>query len=297
MVVRINYYCNEEILEWQWASDNPLMPYPYFTSCYLVDGLLIDSGAPGGENDLKEFVKTLTYDQMIDKCFITHTHEDHAGGAHLLNVEFGIPIYTSKKAVDLLKLGNTFPEYRQIAWGPKLKSVNAEVIDKPIITRSKQYKFELFPMLGHAPELVALIEKTQQWVFVADAVQPKYKMLFGKNSNIQEDISLIYESLQKLYKFTENMNDLLIFSAGNGVFQGRDFLIEKMTEIQNLHRDVHDNYKVLDKEGLSEEQIHKKLVKLLFRKESVISKLTQGDLSRKNLILSLLNWPLKNTKN
>ncbi len=284
-------------MEWQWASDNPLMPYPYFTSCYLVDGLLIDSGAPGGEEDLKVFVKTLANDQMIDKCFITHTHEDHAGGAHLLNVEFGIPVYTSKKAVDLLKSDNIYPEYRQMAWGPKLLPVNAKIIDKPIITRSKKYKFELLPIPGHAPELVALIEKKKQWAFVADAVQPKYKMLFGKNSDIQEDISLIYESLQKLYEFTEGMNNLLIFSAGNGVLQGRDFLIEKSNEIKNLHKKVHENYKILDKEDFSEEQIHKKIVKRIFKRESVIGKLTQGDLSRENLIVSLLNWPLENKKN
>ncbi|MFW9972004.1 MAG: MBL fold metallo-hydrolase, partial [Candidatus Odinarchaeota archaeon] len=198
----INYYFNNQILEWEWASDNPIMPYPYFTSCYLIDGLLIDSGAPGGENDLKEFVKTLHPDQMIEKCFITHTHEDHAGGAHMLFSEFKIPIYTSKKAIDLLKRGNTYPEYRQMAWGPKLLPVNAQIIDQPIITRLKKYKFELFPMAGHSPELVALIEKDQQWAFVADAVQPKYKMIFGRNSDIQEDISVIYQSLYRLYKFT-----------------------------------------------------------------------------------------------
>ncbi|MFW9820527.1 MAG: MBL fold metallo-hydrolase, partial [Candidatus Thorarchaeota archaeon] len=213
MVVQITYHCNNEILEWQWASDNELMPYPYFTSCYLVDGLLIDSSAPGGEDDLREFVKSLNDNEMIDKCFITHSHEDHAGNAHLLSKEFGIPIYTSKKTVDLLKKGKTYPDYRQMAWGPKLLPVNAKVIDEPLITKSKKYKFELFPMIGHAPELVALIEKEQQWAFVADAVQPKYKMIFGKNSDIQEDISLIYQSLSKLYEFTVNMDKLLIFSA------------------------------------------------------------------------------------
>ena len=124
-----------------WSSDNPLMPYPYWTSCYLVDGLLIDSGAPGGENDLREFVKSLNHTQLIEKCFITHTHEDHAGGAHILDNEFGIPIYTSKKAIVLLKKGNTYPEYRQMAWGPKLLPVHAKIIDEPIITKSKKYKF------------------------------------------------------------------------------------------------------------------------------------------------------------
>ncbi|MFX1302641.1 MAG: MBL fold metallo-hydrolase [Promethearchaeota archaeon] len=290
MVVRIDYHCNNEILEWQWASDNELMPYPYFTSCYLVDGLLIDSGAPGGENDLREFVKSLNHSQMIDKCFITHTHEDHAGGAHILNTEFNIPIYTSEKAKEILKTGKIYPEYRQIAWGSKLLPVNAEIIDKSIITKSKKYKFELFPMIGHAPELVALIERKQQWAFVADAVQPKYKMLFGGNSDIQEDISLIYQSLQNLYEFTEDMDELLIFSAGNGVFHGRAFLIERMDEIQEMHKNVYESYNNFLKNGLSETQAIKKILKEIFKKESIMGQLTQGDLSKNNLIISFLNW-------
>ena len=290
MVVRKTYHCNNQILEWEWASDNPLMPYPYWTSCYLVDGLLIDSGAPGGEKDLKEFVYSLNPSQMIDKCFITHTHEDHAGGAYMLNTEFRIPIYTSEKAVNLLKNGNTYPEYRQMAWGSKLLPTNAEIIDKPIITKSKKYKFELFPMSGHAPELVALIEQDQQWAFVADAVQPKYKMIFGKKSDIQEDISLIYQSLSKLYEFTNEMDHLLIFSAGNGVLQGREILIKKVEEIKYLHLKAHELHRQFQKEGYSGKKLIRKIIKKLFGKESIIRQLTQGDLSRENLILSLLKW-------
>ncbi len=293
MVVHITYHCNNEILEWQWASDIKLMPYPYFTSCYLVDGFLIDSGAPGGENDLREFVKSLNCDQMIEKCFITHTHEDHAGGAHMLNTEFAIPIFTSEKAIDFLSKGNLYPEYRQAAWGPKLLPVYAEIIDEPILTKSKKYKFELFPMSGHAPELVALIEKKQQWAFVADAVQPKYKMIFGKNSDIQEDISLIYQSLSKLYNFTESMDQLLIFSSGNGVLQGREIIMKKMEEIEDLHKKAHEYHRLLQKEGYSGKKLIRKIIKKLLGRESIISQFTQGDLSRENLILSLLKWEKK----
>jgi glyoxylase-like metal-dependent hydrolase (beta-lactamase superfamily II) len=293
LVVQITYHCNNEILEWQWASDDKLMPYPYFTSCYLVDGLLIDSSAPGGENDFREFVKSLNREEMIDKCFITHSHEDHAGNAHLLSTEFGIPIYSSKKAANLLKKGKTYPDYRQLAWGPKLLPVNSNVIDEPIITKSEKYKFELFPMVGHAPDLVALIEKDQQWAFVADAVQPKYKMIFGRNSDIQEDISLIYQSLLKLYEFTENMDNLLIFSAGNEVLQGREIIKEKLEEIENLHAKVHEEYIKLQKDGFKGEKLFKKIVKNIFKRENIISRLTQGDLSRENLIISLLKWEKK----
>ncbi|MFX1366493.1 MAG: MBL fold metallo-hydrolase [Promethearchaeota archaeon] len=290
MVVRRKYHCNNEILEWQWASDNEMMPHPYFTSVYLIDGLLIDSGAPEGVNDLRKFVQSLNPKQSINKCFITHTHEDHAGGAYMLKSEFGIPLYASEKAVRLLKKGNTYPKYRQMAWGPKLLPVIAEIIDKPIITKSEKYEFELFPMSGHAPELVALIEKNQQWAFVADAVLPKYKMIFGGNSDIQEDISLIYHSLSKLYDFTNGMDELLIFSAGNEVLKGREIILNKLEEIDNLRIKVHEIKTKFQKQGYFGKKLIKKILRSIFGKESLIGKFTQGDLSRENLIISLLKW-------
>ena len=292
MVVKIDYHSNNEIIEWQWASDNELMLYPYWTSSYLVDGLLIDSGAPGGEKDLREFVRSLPSNKMIDKCFITHTHEDHAGGAHLLNVEFGIPIYAGENAIEILKRGRTYPDYRQMAWGTKLLPVNAKVTKGPLITKSKKFTFNLFPMTGHAPELITLIEKQKQWAFVADAVQPKYKMIFGGNSDIPEDISLIYRSLQSLYNFTEGMGKLLIFSAGNDILHGRNFLIKKMNEIQELHSKVHEKYKELRNGGYSEKQIVRKILKRVFGKESFIAQMTRGALSKTNLIVSLINWQI-----
>ncbi|MFW9866227.1 MAG: MBL fold metallo-hydrolase [Candidatus Thorarchaeota archaeon] len=292
MVVKIDYHCKKEILEWQWSSDNELMSKPFFTSCYLVDGLLIDSGAPGGVDDLRNFVNSLKPEEMIEQCFITHTHEDHAGGAHMLNREFGIPIYTSEKAFHILKKGRTYPDYRQMAWGSELLPVDAIVIEGPIITKSKKYEFELFPMIGHAPELVTLIERELQWAFVADAVQPKYKMIFGGDSDIQEDISLIYNSLQELYNYTEGMEHLLIFSAGNGVLPGRDFLIEILKEIEYMHKTVHETYNNLLKNRYSENQIVKKILKKMCGKESFIGQMTRGALSRRNLIASLLKWQI-----
>ncbi|MFW9822798.1 MAG: MBL fold metallo-hydrolase [Candidatus Thorarchaeota archaeon] len=289
--MKIDYHCKNEIIEWQWSSNSKLMQRPFFTSCYLIDGLLIDSGAPGGVDEFREFVKSLEPDNKIEKCFITHCHEDHAGGAHLLSREFGIPIYSSKKAIDLLKVGLTYPDYRQMAWGARLLPVDAIPIEECIITKSNKYRFELIPMNGHAPELVILIERKQQWAFVADALQPKYKMIFGGHSDIQEDISLIHQSLLGLYDYTEGMDNLLIFSAGNGVFNGREYIIEKTIEIETLHSKVHEISKQFVDSGLSEKQIARKLLKRVFGKESLVGQMTRGALSRKNLIISLLRWP------
>ncbi|UCD01707.1 MAG: hypothetical protein JSV23_01400, partial [Promethearchaeota archaeon] len=87
---------------------------------------------------------------------------------------------------------------------------------------------------------------------------------------------------------------LLIFSAGNGVFKSREFLIERMDEIQEKHKEVHESYNNFLKNGLSETQVIKKILKKIFKRESIFGRLTQGDISRQNLIISLLNWQLKN---
>ncbi|MFW9877411.1 MAG: MBL fold metallo-hydrolase, partial [Candidatus Thorarchaeota archaeon] len=217
-----------------------LMREPFFTTFYLVDGLLIDSGAPAGVDDLREFLNSLSPEDKIEKCFITHSHEDHGSGTHLLNTEFGIAIYSGEKSIDLLKSGNTYPDYRQMAWRPKLLPVNAIDKKKSITTKSKKYAFDQFPMSGHAPELVTLIERTQQWA-LADAIQPTFKMIFGGHSDIQENISSICQSYQDLYEFIDGMNDLLMFSAGNGIFHDREFLIEKRKEIEKKYQQVDKN--------------------------------------------------------
>jgi hypothetical protein len=59
MVVQKAYHCNNEILEWKGSSDHELMPQPFWTSTFLIDGLLIDAGALGGVDDLRKFIRSL----------------------------------------------------------------------------------------------------------------------------------------------------------------------------------------------------------------------------------------------
>jgi len=292
MVEKIVNHENGKIIEWKWASDNELIPSPFFTSLFFVDGILIDAGAPAGVNDFKDFIKSLLETSEIKLCVITHTHEDHCGGAYILQQEFNIPIYAPKNALDDLRKEYTYPEYRQITWGQKRLSVDAKEIPGQITSNSRMYTFEVFPMPGHAPEQIALIEKDKQWVFAADGIQPKYKMLFGASSDIQEDISVIYQSIKNLYEYTEGMDHLKIFLSGPGLYEGRDFIKKKLDEINDLHQKVHQIYEVESKNYDKEEKILRKVLKKMFKRETVIGKLTDGDLSIANLIKSLVDWPL-----
>lgn len=283
LATTINWHSNKEILEWSWASDNEMIARPHWTSCYLIDGVLIDSGPPGGVKEFREFITSLGLENVM-MCVLTHSHEDHVGGAHILQEEFKIPIYASREAIPIIKEGYTYPEYRQVAWGTKILPVEAELAPNPIYSRSANYCFDLFPIPGHAPDQISLIEKEQQWAFVADGVIPKYKRIFGTTSSIQEDISQIYQSIQNLYEFTNGMDNLQIFLSGRGVVFGREYLLERMQEIMNLRMRAHE----LNEQGSSVEDITQNI----FPGEDIFGILTNGELSCQNLIKSLLEWKL-----
>ncbi len=280
-------YENDQIIEWRWGTDHELMPQPYWTSIFLVDGLLIDAGAPAGAADILEFVQSLPEPEKPEACIVTHAHEDHAGGGKVLSEEFGIPVYAHEKALKYIHEGMTYPDYRQLAWGEKMEPAPLvqPLPPSPISSTSKKFTFSFFPMQGHAPCLVALIEREFGWAFVADGVLPKYQMIFGNQSNIQEDIRQIYDSIVKLQEFTEDLPNLKIFIAGQGMFSnGQELLASKIQEIETMHQKAHD----LRLEGFK----NRKILRKMFGGESFIGTFTRGDLSRMNLLKSLLTWPI-----
>ncbi len=292
MVVQKVYHCNNEILEWKWSSDNELMPQHMWTSTFLIDGLLIDAGAPGGVDDLRDFINSLNSKKMVEKCVITHNHEDHCGGGRMLQKEFKIPVFANKLAISLLRKKKNYPDYRQMVWGVDYRPFEAEVLKDPIKSKSGKYIFDIVDTPGHAPELISLVERKHQWAFITDAVMPKYKMIFGKHTDIPEDISLIFQSIKKLYDFTKGMDNLLLFTSGKGVFKGRSFLKDRMDEINSLHLNAHRFQNEAKQKGLLDKQLIRYVLKKMFRRENFVGILTRGGLSSKNLIVSLLEWSM-----
>ena len=262
MVVQKVYHCNNEILEWKWSSDNKLMPQPFWTSIFLIDGLLIDAGAPGGVDDLRKLVKSLDSENMIEKCVITHNHEDHCGGGRMLQEEFNIPIFASTLAIPLLLKEKTYPDYRQMTWGVNYQPFQAKPLNYSISSKLGNYSFDVLEMPGHAPELITLVERKQQWAFITDAVMPKYQMIFGKDTDIPEDIFQIFNSINKLYNFTEEMDNLILFTSGKGVFKGRSFFKDRLEEIKIEVMVLVDNQKLslTEKNALMQPLVEEKKV-------------------------------------
>ncbi len=275
-----------EIIEWRYSVEHELLTKPFWTSLFLVDGLLIDSGAPGGQEEFRNFITSLDDNEAVEKCIITHWHEDHAGGAKVLTEELMIPVYTHEKNLEKIRKGFEYENFRQMTWGyPFLAAPKVQLLpEPPIRTRSGKYHFEIFPMPGHDEGLIALIERSQGWAFVADAILPKFLRIFRK-TNIKESIEEIYDSMKSLLDYSKDFKNLLIFIAGHGLFEnGRKLITDNLNELDKLHEQVHALYA----QGFTE----KKILKNIFGKEGLIGDFTGGVLSKMNLIKSLLEWNL-----
>ena len=65
-----------------------------------------------------------------------------------------------------------------------------------------------------------------------------------------------------------------------------------MDEINSLHLQAHRFQNEAKKKGLLDKQLLRYVLKKMFKRENFVGTLTRGGLSNKNLILSLLEWPI-----
>ena len=240
---------------------------------------------------IDQFLMGLPKEKFPIACYLTHAHEDHAGTAYFIIKKFNIPVYCPPQSVSLLKTGWDYKEYRQMTWGDMgFTGFDAIPFETPIKTPNG-FVFDALPMPGHSPDLHGFIEKRQGWAFLGDMMLPQYQMLFGQTCEIQEDIQVIAESLEKLYVSTEGIENLQMFVSGKGAYVGREVIRIRLEEIYDLHKKVHEANAKLEPDMKPTRKM-RKLLQELFGGESFFGGMTAGELSRANMIESCLKWPL-----
>ena len=116
--------------------------------CFVVDGVLIDTGAKSLEKEFKPFFRQ----QDIDQVVITHFHEDHTGCAAFLQKELQLPIYMNDIMLDYCAMKPDYPMYRKFFWG-KRRPFHAKVIGKTFSSRNATW--DVIETPGHAIDHVA----------------------------------------------------------------------------------------------------------------------------------------------
>lgn len=139
----------------------------YWTTAYLVDGLLVDSGCAYSAIELVTRLRGNT----LMHLFNTHSHEDHIGANGLLQEEHkDLIVYAHPLALSVLAAPReTQPQqlYRRVMWGWPEPSSALAVEDGQWI-ETKKYRYQVIYTPGHSPDHICLYEPERGWLFTGD---------------------------------------------------------------------------------------------------------------------------------
>lgn len=240
----------------------------YWTTAYLIDGLLIDSGCAHTAEELIHFLEGEEVEQVVN----THHHEDHIGANSLLQSRRDLPIYAHSLAVPLINSRLPLREYQEMVWGYPEPSV---VQPLPKKLKTDRYLFEIIETPGHSADHISLFERENGWCFTGDLfVSEDLKML-----RADEDIDGITASLEKLLAL--GTEDLTLFTSLGRVFTGgRKAITAFLDHIHHLRNRVVG----LAGENLAAPEIRDRI----FGRETQLAPLTGGHFSRLNLVEQLM---------
>ena len=208
---------------------------------YLVDGMLIDTGAEKLQEELIGFFNELTFDQVV----LTHHHEDHTGNAAWLQQNREIPFFIHPLGLEITKDDGDYPNYRKITWGNR-SAFDAQPLGEHV--RSRTLDWEVIHTPGHADDHVALFHEESGRLFTGDLfVSPKTRVMMKT-----ESVALIAASLRKLLAlpFTS------VFCSHAGFLEnGRALLEQKLEHLETLQQTIIELYE----KGLAPSDINQQL--------------------------------------
>ena len=247
----------------------------YWTTAYLVDGMLVDSGCAHTSEELAGVLQN----EKLTRIVNTHSHEDHIGANGVLQEQrAGLEILAHPSAIPVLEdPRGTQPlqPYRRILWGWPKPSEGKAVSDNQLI-QTDDYTFQVIYTPGHSADHICMYEREHGWLFTGDL------FVGGKDRALRVDYDIwqIVTSLKLVAK-------LPLTRLFPGSARVRDNPAEALTKkIAYLEE---TGVKVLDlhRQGLRPGEI----ARTLFGSRMMIEMITFGHFSRLGLVNSYLTNP------
>ncbi|WP_153731506.1 MBL fold metallo-hydrolase [Sporosarcina obsidiansis] len=234
--------------------------------CFKTDGILIDTGSQSLLEEFKPFFAEADIDQVV----ITHSHEDHTGGARHLQIDYGLPVFMNEMSIRECAEKAEYPMYRKLFWGNR-QPYKAQPIGESFTSRIASWKVISTP--GHAEDHLAFLNDDTGQLFSGDLyVHPKTKLVLR-----EESIPTIIRSIEKT--LTYDFEELFCCHAGY-VKDGRQALINKLGYLYELREQT----LAFHQQGCKEKEIQKRL----FPKKYPISYFSSGEWDSIHMIRSIL---------
>jgi glyoxylase-like metal-dependent hydrolase (beta-lactamase superfamily II) len=139
----------------------------YWTSAYLVDGLMVDTGCAHTVQELLAAVEEEDLTLIVN----THSHEDHIGANASLTSQMAIKgqfVHPLAKPIlaDPRNLQPLHP-YRWFFWGMP-EPADAQPLEEDAWLETDHHRFQVIYTPGHSPDHICLYEPNREWLFSGD---------------------------------------------------------------------------------------------------------------------------------
>lgn len=248
--------------------------FPAFRSmrfyCYLVDGLLIDTGPVHARAKLFPLISGFRPDAIV----LTHHHEDHTGNAAFFAERWDVPVHLTERTMKELE-SLSIPLYRRVVWGEIPERLTGGIK----LGKSLEWtggSLRVIPTPGHSEDHVALLDERRGWLFSGDLFVSA-RMASGFRF---ESVPVMIRSIEQVLKLSFET----VFCAHAGVVpNGRKALEKKLEFLKLFSEEVKD----LAGKGWTAEEISRKW----FPPQRLVTWFSGGEMSPVHLVESVLREP------
>lgn len=244
----------------------------YWTTAYLLDGMLVDSGCA---HCATELVKELP-DGQLAQIVNTHSHEDHIGANGVLQRQNpSLTILAHPHALPVLanpRKAQPLHPYRRVMWGWPETS-HGDPLEDGTVIETENHRFEVIYTPGHSTDHICLYEPQHRWLFSGDLY------VGGKERALRAgyDIWGIIASLKRVAGLS--IDWLFAGSARVRENPGQE-LVDKIEHLETLGEHVLEMHQ--QGHGISQ------IVSALCGGPMLIELITMGHFSRRHLVESYL---------
>jgi glyoxylase-like metal-dependent hydrolase (beta-lactamase superfamily II) len=244
----------------------------YWTTAYLVDGTLVDTGCAHSAPELAHALAGIPLARIVN----THSHEDHIGangplqsqreGLEILAHPLALPVLTDPRRAQPLH------PYRRVMWGWPEPSQAQAVADGEVI-ETEHFCFQVLYTPGHSPDHICLYEAQRGWLFTGDL------FVGGRDRALRADFD-VWAIIASLKRMADLPATTLFPGSARVRDNPREALNAKIAHLEKLGEGV----LALTRKGWNASQI----ARALCGDPMFIEFMTLGHFSRRRLVLSYL---------